>query len=401
MKNNTRNNRRTRRNKIRTRRKTRRHTRNKEKIIHKAKIIHKQSGGIILLRENNIISQIPGDCLYDLDSRTPYRRYDNYIDNVLRLNEALPLFQAQISREFPQSNGKCKVYIIFTFMQLLKKTIKILHPIICITGTHKTGEEINKSEISIFSSTYEFNYMADRHTSEVCKSRGIINVPVGQWYEEHPYPENQRTSTLGRTRHLNTTYGFANDDDDDDDDSLRVPDSPGRLGHDKIRALGFVGYFENDSDAIEFKAKLDADDYFTGDPHHHNYDIFENSCQHFVVHVLKDLKEEKEKFVPARGIIYGYFGRMKYPSMLDLDIMQGGAIREFLSKLSATELMGSVGSSVGSVTGSSVSSSVSSSTAIPSAVPVSSVVGSTVAGAAAGVAVGNRLEAAVRVNNDE
>lgn len=390
MKNNTRNNRRTRRNKIRTRRKTRRHTRNK------AKIIHKQSGGIILLRENNIISQIPVDYIFDLDNKNPYIRYDNYIDNVLRLNEALPLFQTQISRVIPESNNKCKVYIIFTFMQLLKKTIKILHPIICITGTHKRGETINKSEISILSSTYEFNEFLDLHTSKVCKSRGIIKVPVGlpKLYEENPYPENQRTSTLRRTRHLNTTYGFA------DDDSLRVPNSPGRLGHDKIRALGFVGYFENDSDAIEFKAKLDADNYFTGDPHHRDYDILNNNCQHFVVHVLKELKEEKEKFVPAIGI-NGYFGVDYRKTMLDLDIMQGGAIRVFLSKLSATELMGSVGSSVGSVTGSSVSSSVSSSTAIPSAVPVSSVVGSTVAGAAAGVAVGNRLEAAVRVNNDE
>ena len=368
----------------------RRHTRNK------AKIIHKQSGGIFLLRENNIISQIPGDFLYDLDSRNLYRRYDNYIDNVLRLNEALPLFRKQISQEFPQSERKCKVYIIFTFMPLLKETIQILHPIICITRTHEPGEEINKSEISIFSSTYEFNYMSDRHTSEVCKSRGVINVPVGlpKLYEKNPYPENQRTSTLRRTRQLNSTRDFANDD------SLRFPDSPGRLGHDKIRALGFVGYFENVSDAIAFKAKLDADDYFTGDPHHRDYDILDNNCQHFVVHVLKDLKEENEKFVPARGI-NGYFGVDYGKTMLDLDIMQGGAIRKFLSKLSATELMGSVGSSVGSVAGSSVSSSVSSSTAIPSAVPVSSVVGSTVAGAAAGVAVGNRLEAAVQVNNDD
>lgn len=392
------NKRRTMKKNTRKTKRTRRHTRNK------AKIINKQSGGIILLLEHSIISQIPGDYKYDLEAQLPkmsgsailvvyhedegkYIRNDNYIDNVLRLNEALPSFQSQISSRVPRSVDKCKVYIIFTFMPMLGGTIKILHPIICITGTHNT-EDAAAREISIFNSTYDFNAIPDRHTGEVCKSNGLKYVYMDDGRIEWS-PRDHRDRTLERTRQLYQArltgqYNY-----------LLFPNTHGRLGHDKIRALGYVGYFEDNEDGGRFKNKLDAVDYFTGDGRHRNYDVFDNNCQHFVSYVLNDLKEEKDKFVPAKGIIDNYLGRIKNKkTMLDLDIMQGGALREWFSKLSATQLMGSVGSSVGSVTGSVAGSSVSSSTA--SAVPVSSVVGSTVAGAAAGVAVGNRLEEVVR-----
>jgi hypothetical protein len=202
--------------------------------------------------------------------------------------------------------------------------LKPLHPIICITGT-----ETIDSDISIVNSTYEFVSGED---GVGLAAKGAVNLVNG-----------------------------------------------GRLGYDKVRALGFIGHFATPEDAIHFKTKLENDFYL--DPTNPRYNILTNNCQHFVTKILEDLKTYKN-FVPG-GELYGRWGLVKErgKNMLDLDIIQGiflETISKVESSMDPSTFAGSIGSiSVGSLAGSSAASS---------AAPVSTVAtASAVGGVAAGV----------------
>lgn len=357
-----------RKNKVKKRRnKSRNKTKKKRKTKKKLsnKIIHKQSGGILL--EYNIIKLIPDEYKYDLDSSAEeISRYSStseaqeqirantiafskeMAENLSKITAALPLFNEKISKSVPLSVGKCKVYIIFTFFGITG--FKLLHPIIGITG------EEGSTDISVTNSTYEFTAMNDKEgTGVVPKGNGI------RWQQDR--------SALSTTERVFSPVYKVNSDG-----FIHW----GRLGLDKVRVLGFVGYFMDDSAASQFKEKLDSD--FHLNPRTPNYGFLDNNCQDYVNKVLEDLKNE-DTFIPA------IIGSNK--TMLDLDIIQGYWVRN----LGIPRSLGIGGSVIsGSVT-SSVAGSVASTT--PVAAPV--VASAAVFGGAAGSRIGRYLESGLKI----
>lgn len=269
-----------------------RNTFRKKRRIKKTK---KQSGGSSYLwGKNKRFFWIPNDIMVKLNndgfSETYTEEDDIFKDGIFELQ--LRQLAYKVNQKYPESNDKCKLYMLFSFLPHVAGNFYPFHPSFILTGIDGNGDGV-------------------KDTKDISKTNNAYQGCVGL-EQDGDLLQSTCSSEGGISEVIMNSKNFV---------STLPPGVQGDYGENE--ALVYFGYFENDKEAHAFsKAVTDrSESGYTG--FQKPYNLLTNNCQHYASYALKLLKSGNYNFKSADARFYG--------KMIDIDLNQfGEGIKQYI-----------------------------------------------------------------------